>query len=200
MMTHPVQTLRSSARAAGAACSLIMLAVLSGPPAVAQVDGTATPDAVQPAQALAFLLGEWEGTGWMLSPDGRRGEFSVRERVTPRASGYGVSLEGHGSVFVGPDQQERTVHDAFALIWAEPDGGFGMRTVVMQGHTLQVEPEITGNRLVWGFDAGPMGETRYTTVVEDGVWTATGERRLPGEADWSQFLEMTLTRMAAPLP
>ncbi|MEE2565741.1 hypothetical protein [Hyphobacterium marinum] len=184
-------------RAAGAAVALAAL-VAGSHAASAQAEGTAPPGIDRPADALDFLVGEWEGTGWALGPNGRRGEFAVSESIRSRAGGHGVTFEGRGTAAIGPNGETRTVHDAFALIWAEPDGGYGMRTVVMQGHTLEVVPEISENRIVWGFEAGPMGETRYTSTVTDGVWHEVGERRMPGETDWTVFLEMTLERTAAP--
>ena len=183
----------STLRAGAAIFSLgaVTLGLASAP---AQAPGTAGPNAVKPADALSFMLGEWEGTGWAYGPNGQRGDFAVTESITARAGGYGVTFEGHGTTSMGPDQEPMTVHDAFALIWADRSGGFGMRTVVMQGHTLDVVPEIGPNSIVWGFDAGPMGEMRYTSMIEDGVWHEVGERRM-GDEDWAVFLEMTLTRV-----
>lgn len=179
-----------------AAASALVLGVQK---AQAQAPGTAGPNAPKPAEALAFMLGNWEGTGYALGPDGQRGNFAVTETISSRAGGYGVTFEGHGTVRVGPNQESRTVHDAYALIWAEPGGGYGMRTVVMQGHTLDVVPEIGENSIVWGFDAGPMGETRYTTIIDGDAWHEVGERLMDGE-DWTTFLEMTLTRVGTSAP
>lgn len=187
---NPTHTL---IRLIGAAAALAAL-VAGGNAALAQADGTAPPGIARPADALEFLIGEWEGTGWAMGPDGQRGDFVVTESIQSRAGGHGVTFEGHGTVQIGPNGETRTVHDAFALIWTEPGGGFAMRTVVMQGHTLEVVPEISDNRIVWGFEAGPMGEMRYTSTVENGVWHEVGERRMPGETDWTVFLEMTLER------
>ena len=59
-------------------------------------------------------------------------------------------------------------------MWADRDGSYHIRSVVMQGHTVETEIELGENSFQWGFDAGPMGETRYTTTVEDGVWHEVG--------------------------
>ncbi len=146
-----------------------------------------------PAEALHYLIGEWDGTGWAAGPDGRRSEFRVHEIITSRAGGHAVSMQGAGYASFGEGQPERQVHDAFALMWADRDGSYHIRSVVMQGHTVETEIELGENSFQWGFDAGPMGETRYTTTVEDGVWHEVGERRT-GEGDWTVFLEMTLER------
>lgn len=196
-MTRSGDLTHTIIRVIGAAAALAVLAA-GGKAALAQADRTVPPGNSRPAEALEFLMGEWEGTGWAMGPNGERGAFAVTESIRSRAGGHGVTFEGHGTVSVGSNGESRTVHEAFALIWAEPSGGFGMRTVVTQGHTLEVVPDISENRIVWGFNAGAMGETRYTTTVTDGVWHEVGERRLPGETEWTVFLEMTLERLASP--
>ena len=149
--------------------------------------------AERPAEALHYLLGEWDGTGWATGPDGQRSEFRVHEIITSRAGGHAVSMQGAGYAPSGESQRERQIHDAFALMWADRDGSYHIRSVVMQGHTVETEIELGENRFQWEVDAGPMGEMRYTTTVEDGVWRETGERRV-GDGDWTVFLEMTLER------
>lgn len=150
--------------------------------------------AERPAEALHFLIGEWEGTGWAAGPDGQRGEFRVHELIESRAAGHAVSLQGRGWARFGPDAPEAVVHDAFGLIWAGYDGAYHIRSVVMQGHTIEGRIDVNEAGFQWGFDAGPMGETRYTTTVEDGVWREVGERRADADAEWEIFLEMTLER------
>lgn len=150
--------------------------------------------AERPAEALGFLIGEWEGTGWAAGPGGQRGEFRVHELIESRAAGHAVSLQGRGWARFGPDAPETVVHDAFGLIWAGYDGAYHIRSVVMQGHTIEGLIDVNDSGFQWGFDAGPMGETRYTTTVEDGVWHEVGERRANASTEWEVFLEMTLER------
>lgn len=146
----------------------------------------------RPAEALGFLIGEWEGTGWAAGPGGQRSDFRVHEVISSRAGGHGVTMEGTGWADV--NGEERVVHDAIGLMWAGYDGVYHIRSVVMQGYSVETTVEVGDNSFQWGFDAGPMGEVRYTTTVEDGVWHETGERRADASADWVVFLEMRLQR------
>jgi len=189
---NPTHTL---IRLIGAAAALAAL-VASGNAAMAQAEGSAPAGIARPADALEFLLGEWEGTGWAMGPGGQRSEFRVQEQITAQADGHGVSLQGMGWSDI--NGEERVVHNAFGLLWAGYDGQYHMRSVVMQGHTAEAVAEIGNNTLRWAMSAGPMGEYRYTSTVENDVWHEVGERRMPGETDWTVFLEMTLERTAAP--
>lgn len=149
--------------------------------------------AERPAEALGFLIGEWEGTGWAAGPDGQRGTFRIHELIQSGAAGHAVSLHGVGRAEI--DGAERVVHDAFAMIWAAPEGGYRIRSVVMQGYSGETSIEVSENGFTWGVDAGSAGETRYTATVADDVWHEVGERRASTDAAWEVFLEMTLERV-----
>lgn len=177
---NPIKTMMAGLTAAG-------LSLIAAEAVAAQQP------AERPAEALEFMLGEWEGTGWAAGPDGQRSEFRVHEQITAQADGHGVSLHGMGWSEIGGE--ERVVHNAFGLIWAGYDGQYHMRSVIMQGHTAEAVAEIGDNSLVWGMNAGPMGEFRYTSTVEDDVWHEVGERRANTSAEWEVFLEMTLERV-----
>jgi len=173
---------------------LALVLLVAGLQSARAQDSAMPQPAPDPADALSFMLGEWDGTGWTLTPTGDRSEFEVHESIRSRSGGHGVTFEGRGMAPTGPDGEMQIVHDAFALIWAERDGSYAMRSVVMQGFSLQVIPEIGENTFAWGFDAGPYGETRYVSTIEDGVWHELGERRV-GDGEWTIFLEMTLARV-----
>lgn len=174
---------------------MIASAVMAGLAAGLTGPAQAQQPAERPAEALGFLLGQWEGEGHATGPDGQGGSFRVEETIAARAGGHALSLEGRGWARFGPDAPETLVHDAFGVIWAGYDGGYHIRSVVMQGHTVETRIDVNESGFQWGFDAGAMGETRYTTTVEDGVWREVGERRADADSDWEVFLEMTLERV-----
>lgn len=148
-------------------------------------------DTPPPAEALSAMLGEWEGEGWRLSPQGERQTYSIHESLVARAGGHAIQIVGTGHA--GEGDATRIVHEAFAMIWQERDGSYRMRSVVAPGYSMQTEPELTGTGYVWTLQAGP-ATIRYETRIEDDVWFETGDRLLPG-GNSARVLEMRLERV-----
>lgn len=149
------------------------------------------PEALPPAEAMAYMLGHWQGEGWRMSPQGERQVYRIDETLTSRAGGHAISIVGIGTD--GEGDAAREIHNAFGLIWQERDGSYRMRSVVAPGFTIETTPELTANGYVWELNAGPV-QMRYETVIEGDVWVETGARILP-TGETVQILEMRLERV-----
>jgi hypothetical protein len=152
---------------------------------------------VQPAEAmkrLDFLLGTWEGTGWIQT--GReRATFRQRETVRTAAGGTVVIIDGLGRS-LDPAQADRIVHQAFAVVSFDATSQqFRWRAFRADGNEIDATPEVSTDKLVWGF-LPPKGPTVRFTLTRSaaGEWVEVGEVSMkPGE--WMKFFEMTLKKI-----
>lgn len=154
---------------------------------------TEGPDAAAAMQQLAFLEGEWEGTGRMAMGPGDASEFSIRETARWGAGKSVLVLDGLGVERL-PDGTQRPVHQAFAVLsWDPASRAFRVRAYRAGGGEVEAVPDVTDHGLVWGFTDPRGARIRFTVTVEDGVWHEVGEFSRDG-ATWQQFLEMELER------
>lgn len=142
-------------------------------------------------QAAQFLVGTWEGEGWMMTgPEGRQ-EATVRETITPKAGGTVLTLEG-----LGKDKKTGTVvHDAFGVLFYDAEKQtFRMRSFVSGRGTGEFPASIKDGVIVWNMTAGPR-EVRYTIQLDDQKrWHEVGEYKA-GD-NWVKFFEMTLKKIS----
>src|SRR5207247_1903976 len=95
-------------------CSAVLVlsastgATLAQPPAPA-----AQRDAMK---KLAFLVGEWQGGGWMEFAPGQRRTFKGTETVRTKLDGLLLTIEGRHRGQVGGKGEEVVLHNAFALV------------------------------------------------------------------------------------
>src|SRR5689334_7775562 len=64
---------------------------------------------------LAFLVGEWDGEGWVALGPGPRKTFAIHESVQRKLDGLVLLLEGLGRS-PGADGTERITHHALATL------------------------------------------------------------------------------------
>jgi len=139
-----------------------------------------------PAEALSWMVGEWQGSGWTLSRSGERRTFTVEESVRSAASGHALLIHGVG------ESGGMVVHDAGGFVTRDGEG-YVMRAVSMQGHRQDVALTVTEDGFAWTLSMGPAGEVRYQAVHADGVWHETGAW-CPADAACRQTFEMSLER------
>ncbi len=147
---------------------------------------------------LDFLIGEWKGEAWwqMGGPNAKREYALQHEKVTPRAGGNALLVEGIGRTKKEDGSAGEIVHDALALLrWDDAAKQYRFSTAVAGRGTAEPTFEVTGpNKAVWSMDL-PQGKMRYTiTLNEKGEWFEVGEYSRDGEK-WSKFLEMTLVKV-----
>lgn len=137
------------------------------------------------------LLGTWEGEGWtMLGPD-QRVEFDQVETIESKANGHVVVVEGLGN----NKETGALAFQAFGIFSYNPmNEKYQFTAYQTNGYSVTVEPEITDDSFVWGFDTG-QGLVRYTANITATTWSQIGEFSPDGGETWFQNFEINLTKL-----
>ncbi|MDW3211359.1 MAG: hypothetical protein R8N23_15895 [Reichenbachiella sp.] len=157
----------------------------------------AQPDFSQQAKqklaALDLMVGNWEGTGYLITPTGKEAS-KVTEKIQYKLDKTVVVAEGKGVITL-EDGTEQVVHNALGVISFNPfTKQYQMNSFISKGMSTQAKFEIKdANNMVWWIEAGP-STIRYSLTIKDGTWTEIGERSMDGE-NWQQFFEMSLKKV-----
>ncbi len=144
-------------------------------------------------QKLDFMVGEWEGEGWMRRGPGEPSMVQVHERIQPKAGGHVLLIEGHGTEQRAGYDEPVTVHDALAVLsYDAQQGRYLLRSFTAEGRYVDADVEMGDEQFVWSFDV-PQGHVRYTMTYEEGRWNEIGAFSADSQT-WQQFMEMNLTR------
>jgi hypothetical protein len=144
---------------------------------------------------LDFLIGEWKGEAWMQRGPAKPEYFIQTEKVTAKAGGKALLVEGLGREKLEDGSAGEVVHDAVALIsWDKAKKNYRFDAHVAQQESVDTAIDVPApNTAVWGFDV-PQGKIRYTIRLNDkGQWNEVGEFSRDGTT-WMKFFEMTLTK------
>jgi hypothetical protein len=165
--------------------------------------GAAQPPAPPPAQReamkkLDFLVGRWEGGGWMEFAPGQRRTFKSTETVQSKLDGLLLTIDGMHRGRVGDAGEEVVVHNAFGLISYDAQAKrYRFQAFTARGNHEDTEAKVSDKQLVWGMSIPQFGEVRYTTRLDEkGRWFEVGEVSKDGK-EWRKFFEMTLDRVPA---
>lgn len=141
---------------------------------------------------LAWLAGEWQGTGSMMTGPGQQREGSIVERASFHAGGHALTFEGLGKA-AGAGGDSIVVHNAFGMIWHDGTA-YRMKAFRANGHSVEPQIDVSEGKVVWAFDER-VGRIRFTVShLPDGRWHEIGEMSRDGTT-WMKFMEMSLTRV-----
>jgi len=147
---------------------------------------------------LEFLVGTWEGRGWIrMGPE--RFEFMGRETVEAKIGGLALVIEGiHRSP--APEGGERIVHEALGVLTFDTKAdAYRFVSHLADGRSGEYTARLVSERtLEWTLPDTPIGTMRYTIRVDEGTWRESGAISKEGAA-WTPFFEMILTRIEGDL-
>lgn len=143
---------------------------------------------------LTWLVGEWEGTGFMQTPQGRQGA-AVTERVESRLDGRVLIFEGIGRERAPDGTAGPVVHHALGVLTFDPDNARYAFRAYRDGQLMDPEASLADGIFTWSFTV-PGGRVRYRLWTDSGEWLETGELSSDG-ATWRPFFEMRLRRTAS---
>ena len=144
---------------------------------------------------LEFLVGNWQGEGWMEFGPNERHKASVTESVQSKLGGRVLIIEGLGKAKLANRNEEVVVHNAFAFLYYDQTAKrYGMRAFLANGNVADAETNYRDGIFEWGLQI-PQGKVRYKIKLNDqGQWFEVGEISQDGKT-WRQFFEMTLSRV-----
>ena len=143
---------------------------------------------------LAFLAGNWEGTGSIQFGDGKS-EFHGTEEVEQKIGGLAVVVEGLHKIQL-PDGKERVIHNALGIISYSPKSeSYQFTAHLATGRSGNYPAKlIDDTTFEWMIPDSPVGKIRYTIKIEKDTWHEVGEISRDGK-EWSKFFEMTLKKV-----
>lgn len=149
--------------------------------------------AKQKISALDVMVGDWEGTGYLITPNGKEAS-QVTEKIRYKVDGTVIMAEGKGVITL-QDGTKQTVHDALGIVsYNSFTKQYQMNSFISRGMSTQAKLEVKdANNIVWWIDAGP-STIRYSLTIKDGIWKEIGERSMDGE-NWQPFFEMELKKV-----
>jgi hypothetical protein len=148
---------------------------------------------------LDFLMGKWQGNGYVEYVPGQRGTFVETENIQPKLGGLVVLVEGRG-VSKMQNGTETVTHSALAVVsYDESTSAFRWLAYSAANGTAQyVETQATvGDKtLEWGYQDSRAGSFRFTIKLDEkGQWSEIGEVSHDGRV-WQKFFEMTLQKVS----
>jgi hypothetical protein len=144
---------------------------------------------------LDFLIGNWQGEGWMEFGPGQRHKSSVTESVQTKLGGRVFIIEGLGKAKLPNRSEETVVHNAFAFLYYDQTAKrYAMRAFLANGNAVDAETSFQDGVFEWRLQI-PQGNVRYKIKLNDqGQWFEVGEISQDGKT-FHQFFEMTLSRV-----
>jgi hypothetical protein len=138
----------------------------------------------QKIKKLAFIVGKWEGTGWMYGQDRNRYEFNQTEDIKFKLDSTVILIEGTGT------SGAKIIHNALAIIsFDQSQNAYNFHSYLSNGRNGKFKAELVSNKFYWY----PMDNMRYIISINNkDQWYEIGEMKR-GE-DWFQFFEMILDR------
>lgn len=139
-------------------------------------------DAQSEIKKLSFIVGEWEGDGWMMGRDGSKHSFTQTENIQFKLDSTAILIEGLGK------NNGHIIHNAMAIIaYNKQEKNYTFNSFLSTGHGGSFKAELKEEKLYWY----PNENMRYIIYLnEKGQWYESGEMKR--QDSWFQFFEMTL--------
>jgi hypothetical protein len=182
------------------ALGLALLASLAPPrPAAAQEAATTTSASAQreAIQPILWLVGDWEGEGWIRRGPGEPSTFTIHEHAETALGDRLIVVEGVGRAAGDGEVDGEIVHHAFGVLsWDGERGDYRFSTYRADDTGVDARATVEDGVMTWGFET-PNGQVRYRfRQMEDGAWRENGEFSPDKGTTWMPFFEMTLHRVA----
>ena len=138
---------------------------------------------------LAFLLGKWSGTGWVITGPGAPIQIQQSEDVQYKLDGLLLAIEGTGRE---PGSGNVTFRAFATISYDDATSKYRFRAY-NDGRYLDTELTVVEKGFEWGME-GDRFTVKYTMQLnEKGEWVETGESVFGGGPP-RKMLEMTLRK------
>src|SRR5690606_3635647 len=144
---------------------------------------------------LNFMIGEWEGTGWMMTRNGKE-DALIKEKAEYKLEKGIMVVEGLGTKTDSITKVVKTVHDAFGIIYVDSKTNSLMINAYKKDASVQSKIEFIENKIIrWNMEIPNQGKVRFTIDFSiENKWIEIGEFSRDG-INWMKFLEMNLDRI-----
>lgn len=175
------------------ALGLVVLTLAAPRGASAQEAATSSSESAQrkAIEPLLWLVGTWEGEGWIRHGPGEPSAFTIREHAETALGDRLIVVEG-----VGRDAAGEVVHHAFGVLsWDDGKNDYRFSTYLADKSGVDARATVENDAVTWGFE-NPQGQVRFhIRQMEDGAWRENGEFSPDQGTTWHPFFEMTLHRV-----
>lgn len=188
----------------GPLASLALFVLFALPPVTARPavrsSGNAQSVRADAMKKLERWIGEWKGSGWSTTREGKRVEFDQVERVQSKIGGTVFSAEGR-SVTENERGEEVVLHDGLALVYFDAAAG----QYRWHGHdapwgAIEAEVKLVDGGFSWSLATGQQGASvRFTILVDEKSWREVGEATTDGKI-WAKIMETELQRVSDRAP
>lgn len=138
---------------------------------------------------LKQLIGQWEGSGWMRMPDGKRVEFNQTEDIYSKLEGQLLVINGLGR----DASTDEKIFEAFGVInYSQQENVYKFNAYTNDGRHTLANFEVTPDGFNWWFDTGN-GTVKYKAKVTSDTWVEEGFYS-PDEENWYPFFKMELEK------
>ncbi|HET6724930.1 MAG TPA: hypothetical protein VFH85_02860 [Gammaproteobacteria bacterium] len=144
---------------------------------------------------LAFLVGTWQGDGWIVIR-GQRHTFQETETVTPKLGGTALLIQGSG-VSTDAGNAGEPIHNALAVAsYDRHQHAYRWYALQAGQPAIDTQADVSADTLTWHMTVPHGGKIRFVIKLNDKQqWHEIGEFSSDGKT-WHQFFEMTLDRQA----
>ena len=144
---------------------------------------------------LDFMIGEWEGTGWMLTRNGKE-NARIKEKAEYKLEKGIMVVEGLGTKTDSITNVNKIVHNAYGIIFFDSKTNFLTIDAYKNGESIQSKIEFLEEKIIqWNMEIPNQGKVRFTVDFStDNKWIEIGEFSRDGE-NWMKFLEMNLDKI-----
>lgn len=148
------------------------------------------------ANPLSFMIGKWEGNGWMMTQNGK--QFTrITENVVCKSACAVLSVDGLGTMLDTLTNKEIVVHDAFGVIAKDQKNDKYVMRAYKKGEVIDAEIVLVSEKIIrWELPIPNNGGTmRFTTdFTETDRWKGTGEYSRDGK-NWMLMMQTELIKV-----
>ncbi len=156
---------------------------------VLQGTGGPTPAELSAMKKLSFLVGKWEGSGW-IQQGPQKQNYVGTENVQTKLQGKALLVEG---LFKLPDSGQ-VIHETMAVItFDEKSGKYLFSTFLYNRPNAEFELKVLENGFTWQMKPGNDMVVDYEMHLDKGDWVEIGEVTMPGRPK-TKFMEMRLKK------
>ncbi|MEO7453390.1 MAG: hypothetical protein ABIV13_01350 [Fimbriimonadales bacterium] len=138
---------------------------------------------------LDFMVGNWEGVGWMMLPEGRE-VFKGTENVQKKLQGKALLIEGK----FADTKDGRIVHETMAIVtYDEAKKKYVFQTYLFNRPGGVFDLNVKPNGFTWAIDVPNVTRADYDMNLVNGEWVEKGSVTLPN-GQKHEFLEMRLKK------